>query len=539
MSYSYFDNNNKLNKLDFETFKVGQNWNEVKTNNKELDSIFLSKRVDVNQDGKIDQKEISILKALLQLADGLIKKPSDTAAKDGILQNDELTELNKQLNSEQGQCIEVKEGDTPPPLEDYSYIEVKDLRNGNYLAMTTKVDASNFDTSKLAPGKYYMEPDGFDQGNFTTVKPLRVQDESKGDVTNWSEGMNREIGTIRLADIDSEHLKPVIKEMEDIGKEVGFDVQLVHTNTVWVEDTHIRRHDGSIYLPNNSEEFSNNVSKYKFKEEIISKRSSVSREAQGAIAKKQSSEEYAKTVANSDKFYGETYLEGGNVLNTLRADNTPGAIVGEESLEYTLKLLKLDKNETNIKIAKDKIAKDLGLKTEDVTFIPQFDFHIDMGYRQFDSGEIAIPDYNAGIEYLENTNIESMNPKTKQELIKELKRTQEEIGSIINDSEKALTDGGYKVVKIPCFASIDKENPLPKINFMNGVAGTSSSRGTMPKGTTYYITNKSDFPELNDYMADYLKENLNVNKTYFVSTSPYLKSLGGIDCLTEEYGKKQ
>lgn len=536
MSFSYFDNNKNLNKLNFDTFKVGQKWSEVKTNNKELDSIFNSKKVDVNQDGKIDQNEIGLLKAFLNLADGLTQKANDDSVKDNILQNDELAELNKQLNTQQGKILDVQKGQNTQKLEDYSFIDCYDFGNNEFIAASRKVNASTLDTTQLEAGKYYLEPDAFEKGSYATVKPLKIQDASKGDITNWSEGMNREIGTIRLADMPDPNLKTVINEMQDIGKEVGFDVQLVHSNTVWVEDTHIRRHDGSVYLPNSSEEFGKEVNDYDFMNGIISRRSSINSNAQGAIAKKNSGAEYAKTVAESDKVYGESYLEGGNVLNTLRADNKPGAIVGEESIDYTLKQLKLDKTETNVTIAKSKIAQDLGLKQEEVTFIPQFDFHIDMGYRQFNNGEIAIPDYNAGIEYLENTHIESMDTETKQKLIEQLKHIQQEIGPIIDESEEALNKGGYKVLKIPCFSTSDRNSP--KINYMNGVAGTSTQQGTLPKGTTYYITNKSDYPEINDFMQNYLKENMGVDKTYFVSTSSFLNLSGGIDCLTEEYGKK-
>lgn len=537
MSYSYFDNNNNINKLNFDNFKVGQKWSEVKTNNKELDSIFTSKRVDVNQDGKIDENEVNLLKAFLKLADGLCQKPNDDSVKNNVLENNELKELSKQLNSDSGKTIEVKKGKNAPTLGDYRYIETFKLANNEHIAISREVNASNFDTTKLDAGKYYMEPDNFQNGIFTSVKPLKIQNETKGDAKNWSEGMNREIGTIRLADLPDAKLDTVVDEMKDIGKEVGFDVQLVHSNTVWVEDTHIRRHDGSVYLPNSNEEFSNEVNDNTFIDGVTSRRSNINTNAQGAIAQKNSGAEYAKTVAESDKVYGETYLEGGNVLNTLRADNKPGAIVGEESIDYTLKQLKLDKTETNVMIAKSKIAQDLNLKPEDVTYIPQFDFHIDMGYRQFKNGEISIPDYNAGIEYLENNDIESMDAETKQKLIDELKHIQQEIGPIINESEEALSKGGYKVLKVPCFAS--SNYGTPKINYMNGVAGTSTSQGTLPKGTTYYITNKSDYPEINEFMQNYLKENMGVDKTYFVSTTSFLNLSGGIDCLTEEYGKKR
>lgn len=535
MSFSYFDDNNKFNKLNIDEIQVGQKWCDIKTNNEHLNSIFASQKVDVNQDGIIDKNEIGILKALLKLADGITQKPNDNSVKDDILQNDELIELNKQLNNEEGKIIEVKNGNSPQLPEDYSYIEIYKANDNNYSAFSRKVQISNFDPSKLEEGCYYLEPDDFDKGAFSTVKPLKIQDTSPGNITNWSEGLNREIRTIRLADSDSENLKIVINEMLNIGKEVGFDVQLVNSNTVWIEDTHIRRHDGKVYIPNNTVDFTRDVSKNNFTQEVISRRSIVNTNAQGSVAQKKSGTEYAKTVPDADKIYGKSYLEGGNVLNTLLADGTPAAIIGEESIEYTLKVLQLDKTEENINLVKEKIAKDLNLKPENITFIPQFDYHIDIGYRQFNNGEISIPDYNSGIEFLQNTNIEGLSSNAKETLINELKRIQQEIGSIIDESEAALTKAGYKVLKIPCFDS--RESNIPKINYMNGVAGTSSEQGSLPKGTTYYITNKSDYPEIDNFIENYLKENLGINKTYFVSTSSFLNLAGGIDCLTEEFGE--
>lgn len=45
--------------------------------------------------------------------------------------------------------------------------------------------------------------------------------------------------------------------------------------------------------------------------------------------------------------------------------------------------------------AKRHIAEDLGLSLDQIIFIPQFDFHIDMFYRPLHNGEIGVPDYEA------------------------------------------------------------------------------------------------------------------------------------------------
>ena len=63
---------------------------------------------------------------------------------------------------------------------------------------------------------------------------------------------------------------------------------------------------------------------------------------------------------------------------------------------------------------------------------------------------------------------------------------------------------------------------------MNGVGGTSSKTGQ-----TFYITNKSEYPELQNFVEPYLK-NAGIDKIYFVSTTEDLRKMGGIDCLTQE-----
>ena len=93
-------------------------------------------------------------------------------------------------------------------------------------------------------------------------------------------------------------------------------------------------------------------------------------------------------------------------------------------------------------------------------------------------------------------------------------------------AENNLSKSGYKIVKIPCF-SVPNDYTVPKINFMNSVGGTSKKAGT------FLITNKSDYPELNDAVANVYKKN-GIKNVYFVSTEPLLKKGGGIDCLTQE-----
>ena len=224
-----------------------------------------------------------------------------------------------------------------------------------------------------------------------------------------------------------------------------------------------------------------------------------------------------------DLVRSKSYLEGGNVLNTRLSDGTPAAVVGQESIGYTLQAMDLANNEENVEIAKKQIIEDLGLKAENVTFMPQYDFHIDMAYRPLHNGQMAVPDYDEGIKLLQETPIEGMTEQNKQELITQLTEMRDKTADIRRQAKEKLTEGGYEIVKIPCFATGSNST----INYMNGIGGTSKT------GESFYITNKSEYPELNEAMKKYFK-NAGIDKMYFVSTGPFLKAQGGIDCLTQE-----
>ncbi|MBQ7074806.1 hypothetical protein IJM86_07365 [bacterium] len=50
--------------------------------------------------------------------------------------------------------------------------------------------------------------------------------------------------------------------------------------------------------------------------------------------------------------------------------------------------MQLPDTEENRKKVKNQIATELGLDEQNIVFIPQFDFHIDMFYRPLNDGEI-------------------------------------------------------------------------------------------------------------------------------------------------------
>ncbi|MBQ8459246.1 hypothetical protein IJ541_03985 [bacterium] len=530
MDFSFYDSNKNIKKLDI---SAGMKWSDVKkqTDNQNLQSIF--DKADANHDGEISAGEARLLNDLLKIGDTQTSK----ANKDNIADDAELAEVKQLLeNKEKSRIVDSKDKKLP---DNYSYIDINSYGKDSYGTTKYNVDFSRVNVNDLESGKYYMDTEQYkyaSNGSMNEyVRPLKIQDKSEPKKEAWSEGVDRRITTIKVADFyddslqlsneDRANLSQLHGELWQIGQEMGFSVETVHSSGRWVEDYSIRRADGKVYLQSKDKyDFVSN----KKADDITSRRSSISITKQGSAAQNGKTVEYAKTVAEEDKVYGKSYLEGGNVLNTCKADGTPSAVIGSESIDYTLAAMGLENTPEDVETAKKTIAQDLGLKPEDVTYIPQYDFHIDMSYRPLHNGEIAVPDYDKGIELLRNTNIKNMDDKTKQDMIAKLEALKEKTDPITKEAEENLTKDGYKVVKMPCFSIPDDDKDAPKINFMNGVAGTGK------KGKTFYITNKSRYPELNEAITPYFKK-AGIKNVFFVSTENQLKKEGGIDCLTQEY----
>ena len=166
-----------------------------------------------------------------------------------------------------------------------------------------------------------------------------------------------------------------------------------------------------------------------------------------------------------------------------------------------------------------------------------------MNYRPLHNGEFAVPDYEQGIAILKDLrndiskSVEEQKGENSQQInalkiklhklnrkIEKLQQVSENTKAIRQEANDYLIDGGYKVVKIPCFTT----NAGDTTNFMNGIGGTSEKTGQ-----TFFITNKSEYPELQNIIEQSLRQ-AGIDKVYFVSTKEALSARGGIDCLTQE-----
>lgn len=581
MQFNYYDKNNQIKQLNIEVGKEWISYKEKDNSQNLLNSVF--NFVDQNSNGKVDKEELNILQRLIKIADSQIEKFKNN----NVLENEELELLVDKIRNEE---LDELEGNKNPQIIDtadnrtqytnFTYLS-SFYQNGTIKVIKVIVDYSAL--NNLTGGKYYVASwNTIENENGTITKTpknlIKIQNTNQDGTNNWSEGINRNISKIQF--VNSSSNTELIKFMNMVGQEQGFQAEFLQISGAnhWAEDQSVVRADKKQLIPNCESDFS--MLKLDKDNEIIAKRKNVTLGMQGNPIGKNSVEEeprainYSHAVLQSDIIKGKTYLEGGNVLNTLTKNGEPGAVIGEESLKYTMvsmmsmnldgsveaieniEALDLDNaDEYRIK-AKKQIAKELGVKEENVTYIPQFDFHIDMYYRPLNNGQMAIPDYKAGIEVLNrllqdiDTQIESKNISSeqnenlqhkKQEFLKLLSKLEEmknKTDTISTNAENELKEKGYDVVKIPCFTEIDDgkdqgldaksvENP---INYMNGVCGTSAKTGDK-----YYITNSSGDEILDKYMENYFKSVVGFDKIYFAPTKQYLSAMGGIDCLTKEF----
>ncbi|GBR74929.1 hypothetical protein NO1_2017 [Candidatus Termititenax aidoneus] len=360
------------------------------------------------------------------------------------------------------------------------------------------------------------------------------------------EGLDREITTIYVSDeLNYRAGSELIEELVRIGEENGFSVLTTATNgNIWVEDTTIRLHNGKVYIPNRTANVFYNVFDRDGGEGVIGSRKHISDISQGTVAQQpNSANQYIGTIPEENRVYGLSYLEGGNVLNCRLADGSPGAVIGAESIDYTMRAMELEDTPENREIAKKQIAKDLELPETSITYIPQFDFHIDMWFRPLQNGVMAVPDFAGGIsmltEILKSPDGITLEEKEKLEVLRDsLLIMEENTKQFIIDAEENLHAAGYETIKIPCFSALEsahpknyKRNLIPRVNFMNGVGATNGKR------ETYYMTNTSGIPKLNDRIAQYFKEQAHIDNVYFMSSNNLQRFYGGFDCTTTEYTK--
>lgn len=519
MSFSFW-NSDKSQKMNL-NINEGASWSQV---SRELDSPefnSLWEAID-NGDDVVQKSELDLLNNLLELTNKSSKEEKIIKSKDvkKILKLRDEGKLENALGQAPIGLLHTSE------MKNFSYLGVVKTKDGELLTKEGEFVRINVDFSALKnkTGEYNIVDYSIKKNNDGSYTKTAIGFMAKPDKQNpnnpWSEGIDREVSVVKIG--RNYIFNNLEKELKQYGKEFGFKVEILYAAGNFPEDSTIQRHDGKNYVTiHNDASFIQKDDK----EELIGNRAHITEAGQGVVAKDALSE---KMLFYYNKKYIEksnTYLEGGNILNTLTADGEPGAIIGDESITYSLKAMQLKKHESNIWSLKNTIAKDLGLKPDNVTYIPQFDFHIDMYYRPLHKGQIAVPDFQAAIEFLEGDNkINNMGDAKRQKLIQELTNLAAQTKPFTDETNKKLEEDGYQLVKVPCFTLPED----PTINHLNGFGGTTTN------GISYFITNKSDYPEIDKYVEQFYKQ-AGIDEIRFAKSSKaFLKNFGGMDCLTIE-----
>lgn len=212
-------------------------------------------------------------------------------------------------------------------------------------------------------------------------------------------------------------------------------------------------------------------------------------------------------------------------------------VYNHENLDFKNKQTKYEDKATI------QIAHDLNIKPENVHFISQPAFHIDMAVRPLNYPYVLINDFNCAKKLLEKAKNETSDPDIKKQIEEVISNT--EYTKKIIDPKYAnmdtianeLTEQGFKVIRAPGILNYGETN------FMNAIVQERTN------GDLVYITNKSpDIPgiNLNELFEKVLKENVpQIKKVYFVSGQKYGnnnyisytldKKSGGIHCMVCEH----
>ena len=257
-----------------------------------------------------------------------------------------------------------------------------------------------------------------------------------------------------------------------------------------------------------------------------------------------------------------SYAEGGNTIMGMRADGTPYAIIGLDTLATTrANMDRTNPSTTGFqhmgKEAQRLIANDLGVDFKDVIFVEQSTFHIDMAMMALPSGNGVV--LNDAVEAARlqtswmradyektrpppgapQSDVDSWNRglaanEVQMKLLNERAVTPAELNAT---AAKQLTDRGIPVYFVPGYFK-DNVSPLyeqrpGKSNFLN------SERGIAPDGTGYYIGLAGRTPEAEQAFMQQIQAipGSGIDTFYFigtpVTTNQTLNTQGGIGCRTK------
>ena len=237
-------------------------------------------------------------------------------------------------------------------------------------------------------------------------------------------------------------------------------------------------------------------------------------------------------------------------LKKLGLDASPLNADNKLLLELTLKRLQaVDASKTEddakdflakLDIAKDVMAKDVGIPRNNIAFVPQPEFHIDMFMRPLGPGQVMISDYDATIKFLEDAKKKatpgSWEEREIDSMLQDARDKKAAMQPIVDEIAKQLKAAGLEVVRAPGAMEGEMDSGSTRhVNFMNAIPGTSQGSNQQ-----YYVTNYTSLQPLREAFEEYMKDQ-GIEKVYWVgdqgggqhsksASEQSLDDMGGLDC---------
>ena len=249
-----------------------------------------------------------------------------------------------------------------------------------------------------------------------------------GSVIN--EGLDRYLKTISVSDIlddpsNNEGSAEVYPTLRRIGRQEGFTVKVVEASpTIWIRDDFLALSNGTLLAPSSDPDVKGAL---KDLDAYPVPAGHVYATRQGRVADhheiaafKSHARENGLVIQDS-----RVYLEGGNVLVVPKADGSKGVLIGMSSLLVSTFLLNREgafapgtSFSDKLKITKQVIAQQLGVDPNQVTYLDQLEFHLDMFLTPGANGQVFIEDPYASNATI---NAELQDPKLSKSQRRELK----------------------------------------------------------------------------------------------------------------------
>jgi len=370
-----------------------------------------------------------------------------------------------------------------------------------------------------------------------------------GSVIN--EGLDRHLKLISLSDIlddptNNEVSAEVYPTLQRIGRQEGFTVKVVEGSpTVWIRDDFLRLSNGTLLAPSSDPDVRgalNDLRAYRIPA------GHVYATGQGRVFRRREIAKYKSQARQNGLVIQDSrvYLEGGNVVVVPKADGSKGVLIGMSSLLVSTFLLNREgafaagtSFSDKLNATKRVIAQELGVHPNQVTYLDQLEFHLDMFLTPGENGRVFIEDpaiSNATVDaLLQDPDLsKSQHDGLKEKLYTStsasssapsLSTLQAELKPTINE----LRAAGYQVVGVP-----GEYNPKPveDTDFMNGIVATGVN------GKPYDIVGQSPTTPL-DGAFQKVMAHYGITVFFVPDAKGLIYERGSIHCVTNEQIESQ